>query len=325
MLRTSEARRLLARVLVVSLAGGLACRRAPPAVASPPPPPRPVLGEVVVRDLTPPEDAPAHLDVEALSRGLRSRLLATKLFVEAGDAGAEPGGASAKRPVTRARAQVAVEGVEVHDKGLARAHLLLQLETRPSTAPGAIAERFDAGGELPYDVPPTPKRKHAPAPDQRALYEGLILRIAGDLLEGFAGRSQLATATPEALRDSLRGDGGEVRLEALRLIGTRHVASAADAVLPFLDDPDEPTRDAALGALIALGDRRAVTSLTRSRSLRDRREMRKIIEALGQLGGEEADQYLSFVASTHDDEEIRDSAAAARARLARAAADAGHP
>src|SRR5206468_7769825 len=53
----------------------------------------------------------------------------------------------------------------------------------------------------------------------------------------------------------------------------------APTLLKLLDDPDEPTRDAALGALIALGDRRAVSALTRSRSLRDRHEMRKIIEA----------------------------------------------
>jgi len=82
-------------------------------------------------------------------------------------------------------------------------------------------------------------------------------------------------------------------------------------------------RDAALGALIAMRDRRAVHELTQSRSLRDRREMRKIIEAISILGGQEADEYLSFVAATHDDDEIRAEAAAARARLQRREAEAG--
>jgi hypothetical protein len=45
--------------------------------------------------------------------------------------------------------------------------------------------------------------------------------------------------------------------------------------------------------------------------------MRKIIEAISILGGQEAEDYLSFVAATHDDDEIRAAAAAARARLAR--------
>ena len=43
--------------------------------------------------------------------------------------------------------------------------------------------------------------------------------------------------------------------------------------------------------------------------------MRKIIEAISILGGQEAEEYLSFVAATHDDDEIR---APARARLQRA-------
>jgi hypothetical protein len=76
-------------------------------------------------------------------------------------------------------------------------------------------------------------------------------------------------------------------------------------------------RDAALGALIQIGDRRAVTALTKSRSMRDRREMRKILEAISTLGGEEAFEYLSFVAASHDDEEIRSLASAAKTRLER--------
>ena len=51
--------------------------------------------------------------------------------------------------------------------------------------------------------------------------------------------------------------------------------------------------------------------------------MRKIIEAISILGGQEADEYLSFVAATHDDDEIRAEAAAARARLQRREAEAG--
>ncbi len=53
--------------------------------------------------------------------------------------------------------------------------------------------------------------------------------------------------------------------------------------------------------------------------------MRKIIEAIAILGGQEADEYLSFVAATHDDDEIRAEAAAARARLQRRESDAVAP
>ena len=88
-------------------------------------------------------------------------------------------------------------------------------------------------------------------------------------------------------------------------------------MLDLLENPNESVRDAALGALIQIGDRRAVSALTKSRSLHDRREMRKIIEAIATLGGDEALDYLSFVAASHDEEEIRALAAAAKQRLER--------
>ena len=111
--------------------------------------------------------------------------------------------------------------------------------------------------------------------------------------------------------------------EAIRIAGERQLRDEVPTLLKLLGDDDESVRDAALGALIAMRDRRAVRELTQSRSLRDRREMRKIIEAISILGGQEADEYLSFVAATHDDDEIRTEAAAARARLQRREAEAG--
>ena len=122
---------------------------------------------------------------------------------------------------------------------------------------------------------------------------------------------------------ALAADGGELREEAIRVAGQRQLRQEIPQLLKLLNDPDEATRDAALGALIAMKERRAVTELTKSRSLRDRREMRKILEAVSLLGGQEALDYLSFVAATHDEEEIRTEAAAARARLERREAESG--
>jgi hypothetical protein len=70
-------------------------------------------------------------------------------------------------------------------------------------------------------------------------------------------------------------------------------------------------------------ERRAVSVLTRSRSLRDRREMRKIIEAVSVLGGDEARQYLEFVAEAHDDADMKQLAKDALARMARRAKQGG--
>jgi HEAT repeat protein len=116
-----------------------------------------------------------------------------------------------------------------------------------------------------------------------------------------------------------------LREEAIRMAGTRGLREEVPTLLALLQDDNEATRDAALGALIAMKERRAVTELTRNRSLRDRHEMRKILEAIAILGGDEARDYLSFVAETHDDEEIRKLAADAKVRLDRRSPTNGGP
>jgi hypothetical protein len=269
---------------------------------------------VSVRDLTPPAGAPARLDTAKLESALRAELAATGLFARA----ASDGGTG---PVARARAQVGIESVEVGDKGLARAQVALNLDTRPSDAPGAIEERLEGQGEQPFAA----GRPGAASsrPDRGAIYERLVLRVAGDLVRGFAARRKLRDGPPEAVHAALVADGGELREEAIHAAGQRQLRQEVPLLLKMLSDPDESIRDAALGALIAMHERRAVSELTRTRSLRDRREMRKIIEAIAILGGEEAQEYLSFVAQTHDDDEIRAEATAAKARLERRAGDAG--
>jgi hypothetical protein len=305
--RAERSRRGGAALLLLS---ALACRRS--AAPTPPASPLTMLGEVSVSDVTSPDDDPARLDGEALERALTSRLLESGQFAT--------GAADAGQPVTNVEVQFAIDGAEVADKGLARARVRVRLETRPASAPNAISERLEGRGQQPYTVPRAVKPEQK-ALSSKALYEGLVGRVALDLVSGFVARRRLRDASPQTLHAAVAGDGGELRVEAIRAIGARHLVSEGTALLPLLDDPDELTRDTALGALIALGDRRAVTALTRSRSFRDRRELGKIIEAIAILGGQEADDYLSFVAGSHDDPEIRAEAAAAHARLQRRGAD----
>ena len=299
----------------LALAGG--CHRAGPPATSSPPPPKPALGSLEIADVTPPsEDAPkgGWPDLATLEPAVRARLIATGLFATS-DAGV-PGG-----PTAAARVKVGMESVEVPGKGEARVQVSLQVESRPSDAAGALAFQLEGAGAKPYQTA-AHASKVAPTVDRQEIFRTLVLRLTGDLLDGYVVRRRLQDGTPAAVHAALTADGGELRQEAIRAVGERRLHDEAPLLLKLLNDPDEPTRDAALGALIALGDRRAVTELTRTRSLRDRREMRKIIEAIAMLGGDEADDYLSFVAATHDDDEIRAEAATARARLQRRKADA---
>jgi hypothetical protein len=282
------------------------CHRKAP---SAPPIPKPRLGEIVLRDVTPAGADRQPLDTAFLEHALREHLLGSALFSFA-DAGAGP--------VADLRVQIATEVVEVGAKGQARARVGLRLETRPDDAPGAVSFELAGAGSEPYEIP----RGGAPAV-RAAVFRGLLLRIAGDLIEDLAARRRLADGPVAGVEAALQADGGSLREEAIRAVGERRLKAEAPLLLKLLGDPDEATRDAALGALIALGDRRAVTELARTRSLRDRHEMHKIIEAISILGGQEADDYLSFVAASHDDDDIRAAAAAARARLQRREAEAG--
>ncbi len=272
-----------------------------------------MLGEVHVRIARPPNDQTPRLDGAALESALRARLLATGMFSSTG-------------PVARFQAEVGVEAVEAGAVGEARTEVQLRLDDGRGEADDSVSFKLAGRGSARYPIPPR-SRNSPPAPSstRASLFQDLVLRIAGDLIDGYVARRQIQEGPPSAVHAALEADGGELREEAIRVVGARKLRDEAPILLKLLGDPDEATRDAALGALIALHDRRAVTELTRTRSLRDRREMRKIIEAISILGGQEADDYLSFVAATHDDDEIRAEAAAARARLGRRENDAVAP
>ncbi len=300
-----------------------ACRR--PAAPSPPPPP-PALGSIAVQLGATDDGAAPPVDVEAVRAAVGERLMATGLFSRPAAAPGSSPAAGAVTPPARADVVVRILGetAEVGAAGEARARVALAIESRPANAPGAFAVTLDGAGTQRY---PARSRRGtgANASPAAAAETALVIRIAGDLVDGFVARRRLHEGPPSVVHAALSADGGELRDEAIHAAGERRLREEAPVLLKLLDDPDERTRDAALGALIAIGDRRAVTALTRSRSLRDRREMRKIIEAVSILGGQEADDYLSFVAASHDDDDIRAAAAAARERMLRRQGAGGNP
>ncbi|HEY0705676.1 MAG TPA: HEAT repeat domain-containing protein [Polyangia bacterium] len=300
----------LALLLLLSLA---ACKRktaGPGAASAPPPPPVPALGEVTISDLTPESARPAGaaLDVATLTEEARRRLAGAGLF---GASHADAGNLVR----ARVRIELSLENVAVADKAAARAGVRLRIDTRPSElAPPHWNEDVQAGAETIYAL--------SSKPNPRELFQKLSSRTIADLLDGYIARQKLWIGDGSAARAMIKADAGELRLEALRAVGERRIATAGDDLLALLEDPDESVRDAALGALVNLKDRRAVSVLTSGRSMRDAREMRKILDAIAVLGGSEAAEYLAFVADGHDDPEIRSMASEARARLLRRA-DAG--
>jgi HEAT repeat protein len=138
-------------------------------------------------------------------------------------------------------------------------------------------------------------------------------------VNAYIERQKLWSGTQDEVHAALGVGEPEIQLEAIRIIRERRFKSEAPTLLELLNHENERLRDAALGALVDFREQKAVAVLARQRSMRDRREMRKIIEAISVLGGEEARDYLGFVAETHDDAEIKEMAQKARERLNRRA------
>ncbi len=110
---------------------------------------------------------------------------------------------------------------------------------------------------------------------------------------------------------------GDVRGVAAQLLASRRVSAAVPALIELLGEKDQPSglRDQAIGALVELGDRRAVRPLLDSARFNDEIEMGKVVEAVAALGGAEARSYLQFVAASHSDPRIKQEAKAALQHL----------
>jgi hypothetical protein len=297
--------------VVVALALLAGCRRK---AAAPPPAPQdlvPRLGPVTVLDLTPPDAIPsaARVDPAALTRELTTRLASAGIF------GPPVPDAGTTDPVARVRAELALEEVQADGKGAGRAVIRFRVDVRPAEGVAPHwTEDVQAGSETTYAL--------TPPPDRKALFAKLASRTLSDLTAGYLSRQRLWRGSADDVRSALAVETGDLRIEAIRAVAARHLTSEVPSLLKLLSDSDETVRDAALGALVELKDRRAVSELAKQRSMRDRREMRKILDAIATLGGQEAADYLGFVADTHEDEEIRQMAKQALERLKRRA-DAG--
>lgn len=295
--------------MALALAGAGCKRDAAKRPAVPPLAPAPRLGEIIVRDLSVGENGTpaARVDVQALTAEATARLKEAGIFANvAGDAGVNG------PPVARVRIDAAVEEVVVDRKAAARAGIRLRIDTRPGgVAADHWTEDVQAGAETTYDL--------TPDVDRKATFNKLVSRAVNDLLKSYIGRQKIRQGSADDIRSVLAVETGELRLEAIRAIADRKLDIEIPTLIKLLSDDDEAVRDAALGALVELRERRAVTELAKHRSMRDKREMRKILDAMATLGGPEAVDYLSFVADAHDDEEIRQMAKAALERLRRRA------
>jgi hypothetical protein len=260
---------------------------------------RPSLAEVTVRPIAPAHfrDTDIQLDQAQIAAKAKKTLDDAAIF-------AAP---EAKRPVAKVSLEVEMVSASESAEPEIGAKVRLRVAVRPSVSPARFAEDVAAMGQAPFSK--------GDVDEVRVAFQHLAERTVEDLLLAYVARQKLWDGDAPEIASALNSVDNDLRVEALRIVAARNLRSEIPTVLRLLSDEEENVRDAALGTLVALRERSAVKALAESRQMRDAREMRKILDAIATLGGREAQEYLSFVAETHDDAEIRAMAKAAIERL----------
>lgn len=121
--------------------------------------------------------------------------------------------------------------------------------------------------------------------------------------------------TDEALMRDLSSPDSRLRDYAIRVLADRRSPAAVPSLMLRLQDENENVARRAVGALVAIGDRRAVRPLIDMTRRRRPEQVRPILYALGSLGGSEAEAFLYTLESGSPDEEVRRAARDAFADL----------
>ena len=193
------------------------------------------------------------------------------------------------------------------------AEVALNLEMTSSGPQGDI-DRLLAEGEArrPTNADDTldPAARHAAfdAAIDAALHEAVI-----------ALRDQIdARHKPDAqLISDLSSPETRVRDYAIRVLADRRSPAAVPQLIARLQDVNPDVARRAAGALIAVGDRRAVRPLIEMTRKRRPGDVGPILYAISSLGGPEAEAFLFTLESGSPEEEIRRAAQGAYADLLR--------
>jgi hypothetical protein len=264
-----------------------------------------LLTQVEIRRVDP--DRPLELDDEELARIFGAALTEDQVF-----AGREEDVPEGRVPV-RARAVARVSYDLVGDASQARS-IVCAVE--------AEIEWQGGGDRVELHENVLVERRLAPGDDPRlapAVGE-MLARALAEAGAGLAGKERLRQGPDADVIAALDASDPDRVSFALELMAERRLRGGFDRAVALLRSEHPSQRAAALRALVALGDARAVEHLAGRADFGDHQGLRTIIEAVSAIGGEEAGDFLELVATGHPDPEIRKHAAEGLERIRRARA-----
>ena len=305
---TAPARHALASCLRATgllLCGGLlaaGCNRVPAGAT--------VVGKLAVSEGNLASAPELGTSTELVSQALRKALEATGKFIVRDEKGAKA--ARVRLEIESARRLVAAQ-----PQGLDRevAEVLVSLELMLPDARGDL-ERLVAEGS---GRKPTAAEASAVAdPEARlAAFDGALAAALQESATSLSWQLEARRKGDTELQGDLAASDARVRDYAVRALADRRNPAAVPLLLARLEDESPDVVRRAMGALVAIGDPRAVRPLIDLTRKRPPQFVAEVLYALGSLGGAEAEAYLFTMESGAPEEEVRRAAAEALSELRR--------
>ena len=286
------------RLFSTALVLALACNRVPPGAVP--------VGSLAVSEANLAGNPELGVAAEGARRELQRAVEATGKFV--------------LRPEAPARIRLAIESARrislLAGAGPEVAGVELTLELTSPSGPGEIEKMLSEGsGRVPTGA------ETSIDPEARlSAFRSAFRAALDDASRGLVWQVEARKKTDRELTQDLTADDARLRDYAIRALADRRNPAVVPQLLNRLSDENPVVALRAVGALVAIGDRRAVDPLIEMTRRTRPQVTAQILYALASLGGPTAEAYLYTLERGAPDDEVRRAATDALLELRRKSA-----
>ena len=221
------------------------------------------------------------------------------------------------RPDAPARVRLVIEAARrvspLSANGSEMASVELTLELTSPSGQGEIEKTLSEGaGRVPTEA------ESSTDPEARlSAFRSAFRAALDDASRGLVWQVEARKKTDRELTQDLTAEDPRLRDYAIRALADRRNPAVVPQLLDRLSDENPVVALRAVGALVAIGDRRAVDPLIEMTRRTRPQVTAQILYALAALGGPTAEAYLYTLESGAPDDEVRRAATDALSELRR--------